>query len=131
MDKIWLAKPGKPEEKPGKFPVKTFFPNSGLEKEIEKRKKEFLLLQQKVVKQRKHIKEKDQERVSMKTQKIFFEKRKSERARARIKKQQMVIRSMALNKPSNSIKTFDERTSSLCQTSNTKSKFKHRRTSSN
>ena len=131
MDKIWSAKPVKPEQKPGKISIKTLFPNSDLVYEIEKRKKEFVLLQQKVVKQRKNIRENDQARVSLKTQKIFSEKRRSERARARIKKQQLLIRSMALKKPLNLNKTFDDRSSSLGQASKNNTKLKHRRTSSN
>lgn len=133
MDRIWSTKPKKTEEKPAKFSVKNLFPHSDLEKEIEKRHKEFISLQRKVIEQRKSIREKDKEQLLFKTQKFFTQKQKSEQAKAKIKKQRLVIRSMASNKPSDFNKTlsFKHRTSSLCQTLRSSPRHKHRNSSYN
>lgn len=132
MDRIWSTKPKKSEEKPAKFSVKHLFPNSDLEKEIEKRHKEFISLQRKVLEQRKSIREKDKEQLLFKTQKFFTQKQKSEQVKAKIKKQRLLIRSMASNKPSdfNKTLTFKHRTSSFGQTLNSSPMYKYRKYSS-
>lgn len=97
-DKVWTAKPIQIREPNEKFDPKNLFPYKlGIE-ELERRQKEYVSLQSKVLEQRKHIKERDQSFLHTKKLKIQLQKEEDEIGKNERKKSIIRIRSFASNK---------------------------------
>ena len=98
FDKVWTAKPIQSKPLGEKFDPKCLFPYRLGKEELERRENEFVLLQLKVNKQRKEIKQRDETfRNNLKLRSIT-QKEELKSQKKNIKKTMLRIRSMASNK---------------------------------
>ena len=98
MDKIWSAKPIKVREAPSSFDVNALFPFKFKDEDLSQRRKEFEQLKNKVEKQRKEIKQKEEEKIISERLKINAQMRETQKSKEQRRKSLIRLRSMASNK---------------------------------